>query len=51
MFTPAQKESNKKVPAHEPLKMMIFGPCVEMRPRRLKLTFTKDPAKSASFKH
>ncbi|KAL9955787.1 hypothetical protein ACROYT_G037166 [Oculina patagonica] len=48
IFTPCPKQSNKKV-LDDSLKMTIFGPSVEIPPRRLKLIFTPDPANIASF--
>ncbi len=46
---PGPKESKRKV-LHEPLKMTILGPCVDIPPRRLNLVFTPDPAKPASLR-
>ncbi len=46
IFTPAPKESNKKV-LQEPLKMTILDPSDEILPRRLKPYFPPDPAKPA----
>ncbi|KAL9955792.1 hypothetical protein ACROYT_G037171 [Oculina patagonica] len=48
IFTPCPKESNNKV-LDDSLKMTIFGPCVEIPPRRLKLIVTPDKANIASF--
>ncbi|KAL9955788.1 hypothetical protein ACROYT_G037168 [Oculina patagonica] len=48
IFTPCPKQSNKKV-LDDSLKMTIFGPSVEIPPRRLKLIFTPDPANITSF--
>ncbi len=47
IFTPVPKESSKKV-LHEPMKMTIQSPCVEIPSRRLKLFFSPDAAKSFS---
>ncbi|KAL9961165.1 hypothetical protein ACROYT_G030060 [Oculina patagonica] len=49
IFTRGPKESDRNV-LHEPLKMTILGPCAEMPPRRLKLIFTANQAKPASFR-
>ncbi len=49
VFTAYPEESNSKVP-HESLKMTIFGPCVEIPPRSLKLIFNSEPAKPANLR-
>ncbi len=38
MFTPGPKESNQKV-SYKALEMKIFGPCIEIPPRKLKLIY------------
>ncbi len=48
IFTLGPKESNKKV-LHNPRKMAIFGLCVKIQARRLKLFFTPDQEKPASL--
>ncbi len=50
MFTLGKKEPNQKV-SHEELKLKIFGPCVEIPQRILKLIFSPDVAKPVSLKH
>ncbi len=49
MFTPEPKKSTEKELLGE-LKMAIFGPCVEMAGRKLRLFFTPDTPKTTRLK-